>query len=136
MGRRDREADYKRTSIHSSTTRNYGGTGLGLTITRHFATMLGGTIEVTSKPGAGSTFTMILPDHPVAMAAAPAELLESVDGVANGAALTVLVVDDDPAVHDLLQSTLSKEGYRVTHARDGAGSDARPRRCSRGAKNN
>ena len=39
------------TQADSSTTRNYGGTGLGLTITRHFATMLGGTIEVTSKPG-------------------------------------------------------------------------------------
>lgn len=108
------------TQADSSTTRNYGGTGLGLTITRHFATMLGGDIEVTSKPGEGSTFTLTLPDQPVAMAASPAESLESVDGVANGAALTVLVVDDDPAVHDLLQSTLSREGYRVTHARDGA----------------
>jgi signal transduction histidine kinase/DNA-binding response OmpR family regulator len=108
------------TQADSSTTRNYGGTGLGLTITRHFATMLGGTIEVTSKPGEGSTFTMILPDQPVAAAAVPAELVTTLDGVANGAALTVLVVDDDPAVHDLLQSTLGREGYRVTHARDGA----------------
>ena len=52
------------TQANSSTTRNYGGTGLGLTITRHFATMLGGTIDVTSKPGEGSTFTMVLPDQP------------------------------------------------------------------------
>jgi signal transduction histidine kinase/DNA-binding response OmpR family regulator len=108
------------TQADSSTTRNYGGTGLGLTITRHFATMLGGNIEVTSKPGEGSTFTFTLPDQPVAMATSSAELVTTLDGVANGAALTVLVVDDDPAVHDLLQSTLSREGYRVTHARDGA----------------
>jgi signal transduction histidine kinase len=46
----------------SSTTRNYGGTGLGLAITRHFCTILGGSIAVDSKLGKGTTFTMILPD--------------------------------------------------------------------------
>ena len=41
------------TQADASTTRNYGGTGLGLTITKHFCTMLGGDIAVTSKPGEG-----------------------------------------------------------------------------------
>ena len=44
-----------------STTREYGGTGLGLTITKHYCEMLGGRIEVSSNLGAGSTFTAILP---------------------------------------------------------------------------
>jgi len=107
------------TQADSSTTRNYGGTGLGLTITRHFATMLGGTINVTSKPGEGSIFTMVLPDQPIQAAGPAAGVAFSESGEAT-AGLTVLVVDDDPTVHDLLSATLAKEGYRILHARDGA----------------
>ena len=44
-----------------STTRKYGGTGLGLTISRRFCVMMGGDIQVTSEVGKGSTFTMLLP---------------------------------------------------------------------------
>ena len=51
------------TQADSSTTRNFGGTGLGLTITRHFCAMMGGSIDVTSKPGQGSTFAIVLPDR-------------------------------------------------------------------------
>jgi signal transduction histidine kinase/CheY-like chemotaxis protein len=106
------------TQADSSTTRNYGGTGLGLTITRHFAVMLGGSIEVTSTPGEGSTFTLTLIDQPVAAPAATATVAEEL-AAADPSALTVLVVDDDPAMHDVLTSTLSREGYQLLHARDG-----------------
>jgi CheY-like chemotaxis protein len=104
----------------SSTTRHYGGTGLGLTITRHFASMLGGTIEVTSKPGEGSSFIMTLPDQPIAASAPAAAALPVSAAPDEGTGLTVLVVDDDPAVHDLLTAALAKENYRLLHARDGA----------------
>ena len=44
-----------------STTRKYGGTGLGLALSREFCRMMGGDITDTSEPGAGSTFTITLP---------------------------------------------------------------------------
>ncbi len=110
------------TQADASTTRNFGGTGLGLTITKHFCVMLGGSIDVTSEPGKGSTFIIELPADSGKAAAAeaavtaqqPAESAEPPAGV-----ISVLVVDDDPAVHDILEATLSKEGYHLMHAKDG-----------------
>ena len=49
------------TQADNSTTRKYGGTGLGLTITKKFCEMMGGDISVSSEPGVGSTFTIQLP---------------------------------------------------------------------------
>ena len=91
----------------------------GSTITRHFATMLGGTIEVTSKPGDGSTFTCAAGSAGAGGGGRGRRQRSRVGGGAR-TGLTVLVVDDDPTVHDLLSATLAKEGYRILHARDGA----------------
>ena len=105
----------------ASTTKKYGGTGLGLAITRHFCQMLGGRIEVTSAPGAGSTFTITLPDLRSAAQPAPEEEPEPAEpGPAEAAgAPLVMVVDDDAQARGLLCATLRREGYRVVEAENG-----------------
>jgi signal transduction histidine kinase/DNA-binding response OmpR family regulator len=102
----------------ASTTKKYGGTGLGLAITRNFCQMLGGNVTVASKPGVGSTFTITLPDSPLAPAQAKPEDAPPIAAESNGAP-TVLVVDDDAAARDLLSTNLKDAGYRLVHAASG-----------------
>jgi signal transduction histidine kinase/DNA-binding response OmpR family regulator len=105
----------------ASTTRKYGGTGLGLAITKRFCQMLGGDVTVRSEEGKGSTFIMRLPEKPIE---AKSEAVVST-GPLDPSALnslgesTVLVIDDDRTVHDLIRRFLSKEGFRVETAESG-----------------
>jgi signal transduction histidine kinase/DNA-binding response OmpR family regulator len=104
----------------ASTTREFGGTGLGLVITRKFCEMMGGTLGVTSERGRGSTFTITLPaDARETETPAPEIESSTPSTVAPADASTVLVVDDDPVARDLLRRSLGRAGFRVECATDG-----------------
>ncbi len=117
------------TQADGSTMRKYGGTGLGLALSRKFCVMMGGDINVESTPGKGSTFTVRLPGD-----------IENYDGEATSIRLPLpgrrrdpaheiaspppsgkllLVVDDDPAVRELMERLASREGYQFLSATTG-----------------
>ncbi|MGI8810059.1 MAG: response regulator [Acidimicrobiales bacterium] len=106
------------TQADSSTTRRYGGTGLGLFISQHFCQMMGGEITCTSEAGVGSTFVIRLPSSVDDGGEEPADDGPSA-GIAAGPAPTILVIDDDRAVRDLLRRSFQEEGYRTVTAADG-----------------
>jgi CheY-like chemotaxis protein len=116
----------------ASTSRRYGGTGLGLVISRRFCQMMGGDITVESEFGKGSTFIVRLPRF-VADKKPPATVAPGVltaQGIAEaiakeqaakpaGPVTTVLIIDDEENARDLLGRALVKEGFRVHSAANG-----------------
>lgn len=101
--------------LDAEVARRHGGTGLGLAISQRFCHMLGGDIAVTSCLEEGSTFTVTL----------PAQKDERPRGrtlstqARNDEHCEVLVIDDDPAVRDLVSRYLVKEGFQVQTAGTG-----------------
>jgi CheY-like chemotaxis protein len=92
--------------VHADATRKYGGTGLGLALSRRLCRLMGGDIAVTSEPGKGSAFTVRLPANVTHLAERP-------ESAQTGSAGTVLVIDDELPVRDLMRRFLNKEGFRV-----------------------
>ncbi len=103
----------------NSTTRKYGGTGLGLAITKSFVEMMGGSIRVYSQLQHGSTFIVRLPAQIGEPFVADTDVAEVQAIPENMRGHTVLVIDDEPAVRDVLENYISKLGYTVFSAEGG-----------------
>ncbi|QTA86632.1 response regulator [Desulfonema magnum] len=98
----------------ASTTRKFGGTGLGLLITKRFCQMMGGDITVESEYEKGTTFTIRIPTEVTESENEPADVAATSSEVpVSERATTILVIDDDPSVCDMMYRFLSKEGFRV-----------------------
>jgi len=108
----------KFSQVDGSTTRRYGGTGLGLTICRELVELMGGTIRVESREGEGSAFAFDLPlrvlSEPLAVAPAPAAA-----AAGGGQLLRILAAEDNPTNQLILSALLEPFGVDLTVVGDG-----------------
>ena len=105
----------------SSISRTYGGTGLGLAITRELTTLMGGTIDVDSVEGEGSTFTICLPAEIVTADMANRLAVAAAPALPEGPSkpLRVLLAEDQPVNQKLMSAVMERLGHDLAVAENG-----------------
>jgi CheY-like chemotaxis protein len=107
------------TQSEGQSTRKYGGTGLGLTITRRLTEILGGQVQLTSELGKGSIFTFTFPSVAIESdSSAPLILLPDND-LNQFVPATILVADDVQSNRDLIRGFFQATNHRILEAHDG-----------------
>jgi len=103
----------------SSTTRRFGGTGLGLTICRRLAELMGGSIRVESQDGVGSRFSLRLPLPVAAVSVEAVQPLQNAALLWDGPTFTVLLAEDNLINIRYITALLNKAGHQVTVTENG-----------------
>jgi len=114
------EADLKRIFLpfEQSLIHTHQGTGLGLPIAKKLVELHGGSISVSSRPGSGSRFTVIMPGRIPRPDVEPV-IMADIEEEAFISNKSVLLVDENEALSDLVQSVLQSYGFNVTVLRNG-----------------
>src|SRR5690606_32160018 len=104
--------------VDASSSRQYGGTGLGLTIARELSGLLGGEIQVASQKGSGTTFTLFV--HKNLSDDAHSPQIKFTGGEQRGDIRSILLVDDDVDQRRAIKNLLQENGVLVHEAANGA----------------
>lgn len=108
------------TQADTSTTRQYGGLGLGLTLVKEIADLMSGSIAVQSIPEKGSTFTLLIPVTTIEEAPTPQVQEHSSCSTQSRQSLNILVVEDNLTNQKIIQKILNKlDFHRITVANNG-----------------